>query len=105
MKVLYTIGFSKLCEQSLGNRYIIENVNVDGEKMNVFFCKTEKGIFAVAGKYRNSGPYRSCGHWHSGRAFYDIYWRKHFRTPAEGNAFYLGVKRTRTIEGSRHGTV
>ena len=105
MRMLYTISLSKLCEQSIGWKYCIEDVDVDGEKMKVFFCRTRKGIFAVAGKYRSTGPYRSGGHWHSSRGYYDIYFRKRFDTPAEGNAFYLSVKRTKTIEGDKDGKV
>lgn len=103
---LYTISFNKLCDQSVGVlKYRIENVLVDNEKMDVFFCKSDKGPFVVAGKYRSTGPYRSCGHWHSSRGYYDIYFRKDFKTPEEGNAFYMDVKKHKLIGRSKNGKI
>lgn len=104
MKKLYTIGFHKLIHQVIGwdaehhfRPFEIKNVDMQGEKMTVFFCENEKGIFVVAGKSRKGAAYRCCGHWHSGNLYYDIYFRKNFRTNAEGNAFYKQVKSTMSI--------
>ena len=104
MKELYTIGYFKLRNELIGNdaehkfnAFEIRDVNVNGEKMDVFFCKNEKGMFVVAGIYGKGAAYRSCGHWHSGNSYYTIYFRKNFRTREEGNEFYKKVKATMTI--------
>jgi len=104
MEMLYTISFHKVFSETIGNdqehkykAFEFENVDVKGEKMDVFFCKNEKGIFVIAGKYRRGSAYRSCGHWHGGKGYYDIYFRKNFRNNAEGNEFYKKVKSTLAI--------
>lgn len=97
MEMLYTISHWKLFQESNQMKNKIEDVIVNGEPLDVFFCKNDKGMFVVAGKYRKTAPYRSCGHWHSGDSFYDIYFRKNFKTRDEGNAFYLQVKNTKRI--------
>ena len=101
MKPIYTIGCYKLWHKTIGfyktNAFNFENVNVNGENMSVFFCKDEKGMFVVAGKYRKGRAHYSCGHWHSADGFYDIYFRKNFRTKEDGNTFYKKVKTTMKI--------
>lgn len=105
MDKLYTIGFSKLLDQTVGfdsahkyNMFRFKNVDVQGEKMDVFFCHNDKGIFVIAGKYWSGGAHRNaCGRWSSGNSYYDIYFRKNFRNKEEGNSFYLRVKRTMAI--------
>lgn len=97
MEMLYTIGIYTLFEQSERMKHKIENVIVNGEPMDVIFCKKDGKIFAIAGKYRRTAPHRACGHWHRGDSYYDIYFRKNFRSRDEGNAFYLQVKETMTI--------
>ena len=94
MTMLYTIGYYKAFKETLAK---IEDVNVNGENMQVLFCKNEKGIFAIACKYRKGAPHRSCGHWHSGDSYYDIYFRKNFKTKEEGNNFFKKVKETKMI--------
>lgn len=104
MKELYTVSFSKVFEETIGNDaehkwqgFKFKNVSVDGKKMDVFFCKNEKGMFVIAGTYVKGAAYRSCGHWHSGKGFYKVYFRKNFRTREEGNDFYKKVKTTMEI--------
>ncbi len=94
MKKLYTVSFYKAFKETSKE---LKNVNVNGEKMNVLFCKNDKGIFVIACKYRKEAPYKSCGHWHGGNSYYDVYFRKNFKSREEGNAFYMKVKTTRTI--------
>lgn len=98
MTMLYTISHWKLFKQSNDMRNKIEGVIVNGELLDVFFCKNDQGmLYVVAGKYRKTAPYRSCGHWHSGDSFYDIYFRKNFKTRDEGNEFFKRVKATNRI--------
>lgn len=98
MEKLYTVGWYKVYSETVGyNTFEFDNVNVNGEMMKVYFCKNEKGMFVIAGKYRKGAAYRSCGHWHSGRGYIDVYFRKNFRTREEGNEFYKKVKNTRAI--------
>ena len=104
MNALYKISHSKLFNETIGNdaahkwnAFKIENVNVNGEKMDVFFCKNESGMFVVAGTFEKGTAYRSCGHWHSGKLYCNIYFRKNFSTKEEGNEFYKKVKVTMAI--------
>lgn len=104
MNLIYTVSQYKVFSETIGNddahgfnAFEIENVSVNGEKMTVYFCRNEKGMFAIAGCYRKGPAYRSCGHWHSGRGYCDVYFRKNFKNRDEGNAFYKEVKRTLTI--------
>lgn len=104
MEKLYTIGFFKLYNETIGNdeahgynAFELRDVNVLGTQMNVYFCKNEKGMFVVAGIYRKGAAYRSCGHWSSGNSYVDIYFRKNFKTKEEGNEFYKRVKQTKMI--------
>lgn len=97
MEMLYTISHWNLFKQSNEMRNKIESVMVNGEPLDVFFCQNDKGLFVVAGKYRKTAPYRSCGHWHSGDSYYDLYFRKNFRGREEGNEFFKRVKATKRI--------
>jgi len=104
MEKLYTIGFTKLFLETIGNdaaheykAFKLEDINVLGTKMDVYFCKNEKGMFVVAGTYRKGAAYKACGHWHSGNSYVDVYFRKNFRTKEEGNEFYKKVKKTGVI--------
>lgn len=97
MEMLYTIGFFKLCGQSNNMKHVIRDVSLNGELVNVIFCENEKGAFVVAGKYRKTAPHRSCGRWHSGDSYYDIFFRKNFIGRDEGNRFYKEVKATKEI--------
>ena len=104
MDKLYTVSFSKVLVETIGHDeahnwkgFQFDNVEVNGEKMSVFFCKNEKGMFVIAGKLRKGAAHRSCGRWHSGNLYYDIYFRKNFRNSKEGNEFYKSVKNTMTI--------
>ena len=101
MDKLYTIGFYKLFDDVGAKNWHkcrVRNVDVCGEMMDVFFCKNEKGIFAIATKSTRSGAHFSCGHWHSGEPKYDVYFRKDFASREEGNEFYLNLRRTMTIQ-------
>ena len=103
---LYTISFDKVFDQMITKRdaagipkfFYIDGVDVHGEKMKVAFCKSEKGYYAIAGKVWKGNAFKCGRHWHSGRLFYDIYYRKYFRNSSEGNAFYTQVKTTMRIE-------
>lgn len=99
MKELYTVGFYKVLDETVGNdlehhfnSFEFKGVKVNGEKMDVYFCKNEKGIFVVAGKFGYVG---SC--WARRKPVYHIYFRKNFKTKEEGNAFYKRVKATMSI--------
>jgi hypothetical protein len=94
MEKLYTISYSKMFDKRKAE---IENVMFNGEKMNVMFCEDEKGIYAVACKYRKTAPRRACGHWHSGSSYYDVYFRKNFYNREQGNEFYKAVKLNKAI--------
>lgn len=91
---IYRVSHSKVFKETIKE---LEDISVNGEKMNVFFCKNEKGIFVIAGLYDRYSPSRSGGHWSRGGAYYDIYFRKNFRTKEEGNAFYLKVLSLKSI--------
>lgn len=104
MNELYKISSSKLFCETIGNdrahnwnAFSFENINVKGEKMDVFFCKNEKGMFVVAGMFEKGSAYHACGHWHSGKRYYKIYFRRNFSTKEEGNEFYKRVKATMVI--------
>lgn len=105
MKELYTIRHYKLWDQTIGNDeahgykpFEFEDIDVNGTNMKVYFCSNEKHeMFVVAGTYRKGHAYRSCGRWHSGELYFDVYFRKNFRTREEGNEFYKKVKQTRAI--------
>lgn len=95
MECIYTIGFFKAFDQIKAE---VDDVMVNGEVMDVKFCIDDKGrMFAMVCKYRKTGPYRSCGHWHSGKSFYDVYIRKNFRNRDEGNEFFKKVKATKVF--------
>lgn len=94
MMLLYTVGYTKACDETVKK---IKNVNVNGEIMDVLFCKNDKGIFVIGCKFRKGSPYRSCGHWHSGNCNYDVYFRKNFISAEDGNNFYKKVKSTNAI--------
>ncbi len=105
MKLLYTVGTTKLHDETIGGDkahdykiFEFYDINVMGNKMYVSFCRNEKGMFVIAGTFRRGAPRRSCDHrWHRGDLYLDVYFRKNFRTREEGNAFYKKVKQTRAI--------
>jgi hypothetical protein len=102
MEPIYTIGWYKLWDECIGNdeahrwkAFIIENVDVGGEKMNAYFCRNDKGMFVVAGKTRKWKAHRNANHrWSSGELYVDVYARKNFRTRVDGNEFYKTIKDT-----------
>lgn len=65
--------------------------------MDVFFCEGEKGLFVIAGKYRSTKPRRVMGRYCSGNSYYDVFFRKNFKTREEGNEFFKRVKANKTI--------
>lgn len=89
MEKLYTIGYYKACDEVV--RELVD-VNINGEKMKLWFCKNEKGMFVIGCKYRRTGPSYSCGHFHRGTPLLDVYFRKNFHSKEEGNAFYKTAK-------------
>lgn len=90
MKELYTVS----CYKVFGaEKACIRDMSYKGEQMDAIFCEDEKGCFVIFAKYRKTAPYRSCGHWHSGRGFFDVYYRKNFLTREEGNSFYCKLKK------------
>ena len=95
----YTIRHYKLMKEVMGNDaehnynyFIIDNVKVYGQRMDVYFCKNEKGIYAVAGKRRTGRPSRGMGFRYTSTEYLDVYYRINFRNADEGNAFYKKVK-------------
>ena len=107
MEQLYTIRASKLYFQTIGidrapdyKPFKLVAVNVYGQLMDMFFCRDDKGrIFVVAGTSRRTGPRRGADHrYHSGETYYDIYFRKNFKTAQEGNNFYKMVKTTKEVK-------
>ena len=90
MKELYTISCFKVFN---AEKACIENVNYKGEQMDAIFCESENGCFVIFAKYRKTAPYRSCGRYHSGKGFFDVYYRKNFLTREEGNSFYRNLKK------------
>lgn len=94
LEKLYTVSFSKVFNERKAE---IESVTVHGEIMDVIFCEGEKGLFVIAGKFRKSGPRRVMGRYCGGRAYYDVFFRKNFKTREEGNEFFKRVKANKTI--------
>ena len=94
MKLLYTVGYYKAFRETVKE---LKDVNINGEKMKVLFCKNDKGFFVIGCKYRKDAPHRSCGHWHSGDSYYDVYFRKNFSSAEDGNNFYKKIKSTKAI--------
>lgn len=105
MEKLYTVRHHKVFDETIGNDaehnfkgFEFRGIYVYGEKMDVFFCQNEKGIFVIAGKSWKGQAHRGADHrWHSGNLYYDIYFRKNFRTKEEGNEFYRKVKARKEI--------
>ena len=105
MEKLYTVNSSKVFNETIGNDtehhfkgFEFNDIYVFGEKMHVFFCQNEKGIFVIAGKTRKGPAYRGADpRWHSGKLYYDIYYRKNFKDKEEGNKFYKEVKARKEI--------
>ncbi len=104
MEKLYTIKYSTLLDKMAGfdeehnyKKFVLEKVLVKGKRMDVFFCHDERGMYAVAGECWKGGPSRTSGRWVSGTMYYDIYYRKNFRTKDEGNRFYRQVRATGKI--------
>lgn len=93
-KVLYTVSHYKVFTEEKAR---LEDVWFAGEKMEAIFCENEKGVFVIICKYRKTAPYRACGHWHSGKSLYDVYFRKNFTTRKDGNDFYLAIKQSNTV--------
>lgn len=79
------------------NAFILYNVRVYGQRMHVYFCKNEKGIYAVAGKIRNGKPSRGMGFRYTSTEYLDVYYRINFRNADEGNTFYKKVKTNMSI--------
>ena len=107
MERLYTIRYSKLCFQTIGydkehdfRAFKLQNVRVYGSLMDMFFCRDDNNkIFVVAGTFRRTGPRRGADHrYHSGESYYDIYFRKNFKSSQEGNEFYKIIKRTMEVK-------
>lgn len=90
----FSISFNKLYDQRKAE---IRGVFFAGEKMEAYFCQSEKGMRVLVGKWRKTAPYRSCGHWHSGRLFLDVYFSKWFRNKEEGNEYFKGVKSDKQV--------
>lgn len=101
MKKLYTIGINKLSKEILkdsnGKWFEFHDVNVNKIKMIVMFCQGEKGMYVIAGTAEVGQAYKVGKRWHSGKTFYNIYFRKNFSTKEEGNAFFRKVKATMEI--------
>ena len=105
MEKLYTVKYVKVFNEVIGNDeehgykpFVIGKVDVCGKKMDVFFCENDKGIFVIAGVFRKGSPTRSCGHWHSGTLYVDVYFRKNFSKREDGNRFYKSVKTSMRID-------
>ena len=92
MEKLYTIGFHKLYDRQKAE---VRGVRINDQIMDMFFCQEEGLIYVIAGLCKKGAAYRGADcRWHSGKLYYDIFYRRNFRSKSEGNQFYLQVKKT-----------
>ena len=108
---IYTIGRKKMHAQMVGEEMSItlakgETEVGDGnfsKYYDVFFGKDDRGRMYMVlathewGRGEYHGPYKSCGHWHSGGHTtyirqYHIKLRKNFTDKDEANRYYSIVK-------------
>lgn len=91
---IYTISTHNVYVQEKGR---IDGIAYNGEKMDAIFCENEKGIYVIICKYRKTDAFKCGGHWHSGKRFYDVYYRKNFKSRDEGNEYFKAVKKNMVI--------
>lgn len=86
METIYQVGHWTQFQQTK------KELRIENLDMSIFFGEKDGKLYAIIAEYKRRGPYRSCGHWHSGSGLYNVYYRVNFHTRDDGNRAYARVK-------------